>query len=61
MNRPLQQWLVITQLFCLFLLLIMPLLIRWLSGWEGKVLYTAITAACLFLASRLREGLNGPH
>jgi hypothetical protein len=53
--------LILSQIFILFLVLAMPLLVRILSYTSGKVLYTLIAIACVALAIELRRLLQGPE
>lgn len=49
----------ISQIVVLFLVLAMPLIIRWLNGWWGKVAYTGAAVVCVVLALQLRRLLDG--
>ena len=60
---PRDRWklLVFTQIFTLFLILAMPLLVRMLSLTAGKILYVLLTVVCVALALELRRLLQGPE
>jgi len=64
MNKsPRSPWkmLILTQIFTLFLLLALPLLIRMLTSMAGKVLYTLLAVVCVLLSIELRRLLQGPE
>lgn len=48
----------VTQVFCLFFLILMPTLVRLLSGTLGKWLYTLMVLGALGLALALRYALD---
>ena len=53
-NKPLLRLLTLTQIFCLLILLSMPVLIRLLSETLGKILYALLAIACVGLILALR-------
>jgi hypothetical protein len=64
MNKPPRdRWkmLILTQIFTLFLLLALPLLIRMLTSAAGKILYALLALACVLLSLELRRLLQGPE
>ena len=64
MNRPPRdrfRVLILGQIFTLFAVLAIPLLVRMLPYTAGKVLYALLGVACVFLALELRRLLQGPE
>jgi hypothetical protein len=62
MNKPPRdRWkiLVLTQIFTLFLILALPLLIRLLTSMAGKVLYALLALICVLVSIELRRLLQG--
>ena len=58
-NRTPLRVLILAQVFSLFFLILMPVLIRVLSETWGRVLYTLLSLAAIGLALALRYALNG--
>jgi hypothetical protein len=52
--KPLLRLLILTQVFTLFLLLLMPVLVRFLGEVWGKVTYSIVALLCVGLALGLR-------
>ena len=61
MNKPRDRWrmLILTQIFTLFLLLAIPLIVRMLTSAAGKALYTLLAVVCVLLSLELRRLLQG--
>ena len=53
--------LILIQIFTLFALLAMPLLVRMLSFTAGKIIYALLAVVCVYLALELRRLLQGPE
>ncbi len=58
MNRSVTRLLMIVQMFCLFVLMVMPLLIRILGSFWGKLLYAAVALLCVGFSMALRYALS---
>lgn len=63
MNQPRNRSkvLILSQIFTLFVVLAMPLIIRMLAYSAGKVLYTILVVAAVAIAVELRRLLQGPE
>ena len=59
MNKNIVRLLVLSQVFTLFFLIFMPVLIRLLNETWGRVLYTLLSLTAIGLALGLRYALNG--
>ena len=55
MNSSLIRQLILTQWLCLFGVLFMPTLVRWLPYWQGKALYALLAGAIVYAAWKLKE------
>ncbi len=58
MNKTALRVLIVSQVFTLFCLIFMPVLIRLLNEVWGRVLYTLLSLAAIGLALALRYALN---
>ncbi len=58
MNKTVGRLLVLSQVFTLFFLIFMPVLIRLLNEMWGRVLYTLLALAAIGIALALRYALN---
>lgn len=63
MNQPRSRskMLILSQIFTLFLVLAMPLIIRMLAYTAGKVLYAILAILAVILSIELRRLLQGPE
>jgi len=63
MNQPRNRtkMLILSQIFTLFLVLAMPLIIRMLAYTAGKVLYAILAVLAVILSVELRRLLQGPE
>ena len=59
MNKTVARLLILSQVFTLFFLIFMPVLIRLLNEMWGRVLYTLLALAAIGMALALRYALNG--
>jgi len=53
-NRMLLRLLIAGQIFCLFFLIFLPVLLRLLDGALGKILYAVLSVSAIALALALR-------
>ena len=58
-HKTLLRLLILAQVFTLFFLIFMPVLIRLLNEMWGRVLYTLLALAAIGLSLALRYALNG--
>ncbi len=58
MNKSTLKLLIVSQVFCLAFLLLMPTLIRLLHGFWGQFLYAVLVVGAIGLAIALRYTLN---
>lgn len=58
-NKTALRVLILAQVFSLFFLILMPVLIRLLNETWGRILYTFLSLAGIGLALALRYALNG--
>jgi hypothetical protein len=59
MNKTTIRLLILSQVFTLFFLIFMPVLIRLLNDMWGRVLYTLLALGAIGMALALRYALNG--
>ncbi|OGR91830.1 MAG: hypothetical protein A2992_09050 [Elusimicrobia bacterium RIFCSPLOWO2_01_FULL_59_12] len=59
MNKTALRTLIVSQVFSLFFLIFMPVLVRLLNEAWGRVLYAFLALAAIGLALALRYALNG--
>ena len=58
-NKALLRLLILAQVFALFFLIFMPVLIRLLNDMWGRVLYVLLALVAIGLSLALRYALNG--
>jgi hypothetical protein len=58
-NKTALRVLIVAQVFTLFFLIFMPVMVRMLNEMWGRVLYTLLSLVAIGLALALRYALNG--